>query len=91
MLRDEIEAFIRTFADESALLAEGFDEAFCGVAIQFNKTFAVYDAEKCHRILMERDGMDSDEADEWMSFNVLGAYVGDSTPAFFTAFQREET
>ena len=42
----------------------------------------VYDAAACVRILMERDGMTQDEADEFFDFNVAGAYVGEQTPLF---------
>jgi len=45
-----------------------------------HRYFAVYSYSK----IMERltdNGMDSDEAEEYISFNVEGAYVGESTPA----------
>ena len=31
---------------------------------------------------MERDGMTREEAIEWMEFNVVGAWVGETTPIF---------
>jgi hypothetical protein len=67
--------------DESILLADGFDEAFIGVARQFTNIFAVYDREKCIEILTA-NGITEDEAEEYFQFNVEGAYVGESTPAF---------
>ena len=39
----------------------------------------VYDAEIIRENLM-KDGMDSEEAREYMEFNIEGAYVGESTP-----------
>jgi hypothetical protein len=39
---------------------------------------------------MERDGMSSDEAIEYMEFNVIGAYVGELTPAFIYETEVEE-
>jgi hypothetical protein len=33
-------------------------------------------------ILVERDGMDEDEADEFLDFNCLGGYLGEHTPIF---------
>jgi hypothetical protein len=66
--------------DELVALADGFEEAFIGIARQFNQAFAVYDRAKCISILM-RD-MTLDEADEYFSINVEGAWVGENTPAF---------
>lgn len=66
--------------EETILLADGFEDAFLGIARQFNTAFAVYDKAKCIEIL-ERD-MDYDEAMEYFSYNVEGAYVGEATPAF---------
>lgn len=68
--------------NEEVLLASGFEAAFLGIAWQFNKPFAVYDRSLCIKILMERDGMSEDGADEFFEFNVQGAYVGEHTPAF---------
>jgi hypothetical protein len=31
-------------------------------------------------VLMTRDGMDYDEASEYIDFNCVGAYVGEQTP-----------
>lgn len=67
--------------DESIPLANGFELAFMGVARQFNKPFAVYDRTRCLAILMNQ-GMDIEEAEEFMSFNTEGAWVGENTPAF---------
>jgi len=68
--------------DEDILFAGGFDGALIGVATQFNCAVALYDWDKCVKILMERDKMDYDEAVEFMDFNVTGSWVGEKTPAF---------
>lgn len=63
------------------LLADGFEKAFIGIIIDHeNKVHAVYDQDKALTVLVERDGMDFDEALEWLSFNVTCAYVGPHTP-----------
>jgi hypothetical protein len=36
------------------------------------------------------DGMSYDEAEEFFEYNQIGAYVGESTPCFFTALSAEE-
>lgn len=72
-------------SDESAdvLLADGFDAAFLGVLERFGmEPISVYDRAKCIEILMTRDGMTDEEAEEYFSFNVTGAWVGERTPAF---------
>lgn len=68
------------------LLADGFEDALIGYVEIFHKTIATYDRAKCIDILIERDGMERDEAEEYFEFNVTGAYVGDNTPAFLTRF-----
>jgi hypothetical protein len=68
------------------LKADGFDEAIIGQACVWRDkgmhNVLVYDAEKMRSILMERDNMDSDEAREFIEFNVEGAYVGVETPIY---------
>ncbi len=68
--------------DEEITLADGFEDAFLGVARQFGKPMAVYVREKCIDILVNRDGMSPEEAEEYFQFNVEGAWVGENTPAF---------
>ena len=81
MNREQIEDWIEeNYPDYEILLADGFDEAFVGIAVQFNTPMAVYDKDKCIGILME--DMSEDEAYEYFEFNVIGAYVGENTPAF---------
>jgi hypothetical protein len=40
----------------------------------------VYDAEAIRATLMHRDGMEADEAREYIEFNIEGAYMGPDTP-----------
>lgn len=67
--------------DESALLMDGFDEAFIGFSRRINEPLlAVYAWQKMVDVLIERDGMDYDEAVEYIDYNCLGAWVGERTP-----------
>ena len=69
--------------NEDALYADGFEEAFCGITYRHAlPPVASYDVNRCIEVLMRRDGMTYEEAWEYFSFNVLGAYVGDHTPCF---------
>ncbi len=79
---------------DGLLLADGFDDAFIGIATRFGWTepVALYDYEKCIRILIEQDGrhgMDRAGAEEYFHFNVLGAWVGDQTPVFVIGMSLE--
>ena len=67
---------------EKILFAIGFEKALLGIGIQFNTEVAVYDYEKCIKILTKRDKLTLDEAEEFMEFNVIGSYVGKHTPIF---------
>ena len=68
--------------DEGVLLADGFEEALIGIGHRFTLAVAVYDRQKCLDILMSRDGMTDEEAEEYLSFNVEGAFMGEHTPVF---------
>ena len=65
---------------DGCLMADGFEEALVGFGTRFNNPVTIYDLRKCLDILVRRDGMSQEEAEEYMDFNVLGAYVGEETP-----------
>jgi len=66
---------------ENALLMDGFDEALIGFSQRINEPLlAVYSWEKMMSVCMERDGMSDEEADEYISYNCIGAWVGEQTP-----------
>ena len=68
--------------EEEYLLADGFDAAIIGYTSMVNgcDSKVVYDHDKCIDIL--RKDMSEEEAIEYMSYNVTGAYVGEHTPLF---------
>jgi hypothetical protein len=61
----------------------GYDEAIIGPASIWREStqvsVLVYDAEKIREILMQ-DGMDAEEAREFIEFNIEGGYLGIETP-----------
>jgi hypothetical protein len=66
-----------------ALLADGLEDALVGYTVNHHHpVVAVYDIEKCVKVLVERDGMKPEDADEFLSFNTLGAYVGKNGPLY---------
>ena len=67
--------------DEEILLMDGLDAAFVGVGSQqHSPPIAVYDRGKCIEILVERDGMSWEVAEEYFDFNYAGAWAGERTP-----------
>jgi len=67
--------------EETALTADGFDDAILGIETSMNsKPRVVYSMTECINILMERDGMSYIDALEYFSYNVEGAYMGEQTP-----------
>jgi hypothetical protein len=62
---------------------EGYDEAILGPAYIWRDRqqveVLVYDGEKIREILM-RDGIDAEEAREFIEFNIEGGYLGVTTP-----------
>ena len=77
--------------DNEILLADGFEDAYMGLARQFTKTpLAIYDRNKCIDILVNRDGMSEEEAEEYFQYNVEGAWVGENTPMFLQPLKLTE-
>jgi len=74
-MREEVLEYL-----DSALFADGFDDAILGFT---DEGVVVYDEGRCLEILM-LSGMEYDEAYEFYTFNVTGAYVGPKTPIFIT-------
>ncbi|MET8139858.1 hypothetical protein ABZU32_06055 [Sphaerisporangium sp. NPDC005288] len=72
-------------SDGEALLADGLEDALIGMAEGWfgnsHRVVALYDLSLCVRVLMSW-GMDQEEAEEYIAYNVTGAYVGPSTPVF---------
>jgi len=66
---------------EGVYTLDGFDEAFIGIGVRCSKDpLPIYSWEKMVEVLVQRDGMDEDEAMEYISFNSLGAWFGEKTP-----------
>jgi hypothetical protein len=69
-----------TYGDD-LLFADGFDSSVVGVAIGFDSSRVIYDAEKMAGTLVE-EGMSYEEAWEYLEFNTFGAWVGEKTPIY---------
>ncbi len=69
---------------------EGFDEAILGIGTVYTKNgqkeVLVYDVQKMIKIVVD-DSIDMtwDEAKEFVEFNILGIYLGETGPCFLQA------
>lgn len=68
--------------NSEVMTMDGYDHCIIGLVDRFGiPPVVLYDYEKVIDTLME--DMTREEAEEWFSYNMIGAWVGDSTPAFF--------
>jgi hypothetical protein len=87
------DAFMNVIAEvnENMLIADGFDEAIIGYVERLGgsgyETFVLYDKEKVVEIL--QNDMTREEALDYFEFNILGAYMGEHTPAYATVLNLE--
>jgi len=72
---------LETLKEENpeALMLDGFDDAILGIIRRCSsKTVLVYDRDKMITILSK--DMNREEAEEFISYNIEGAWMGESTP-----------
>lgn len=84
-IRAKIDRMVDELELEDIILYDDLDDALIGLFQQFNTYFVAYDREKCIKILMK--DMSWEEAQEYFDFNIIGGYVGKSTPAFLVDFE----
>jgi hypothetical protein len=66
---------------EGVFMLDGFDDAFIGVGERCGQEpLPIYSWEKMVEVLIARDGMDYEDAVEFISYNCLGAWLGEKTP-----------
>ena len=70
---------LEQLAECEALLIDGHDDALVGIGGAFNQRAAVYDRQKILDQLVT-EGLTVEEADEYISYNIEGAFVGERTP-----------
>jgi hypothetical protein len=79
--------------DEEMVIFDGLDAAIIGFAEVWvgssRQVIAVYNRALILDILMDRDNMNDEEADEFIDFNITGAYVP-GAPAVATLFADED-
>ena len=74
-----------SFMKYDAIQFDGLEKAVIGVGNQYTKApLLIYSASRIIDILMERDGMDYEEAVEFFEFNIAGLWAGVGTPIILT-------
>ncbi len=71
------------------LAADGLEEALIGLGTQGPHVLLVYDLAAVRRVLVAQ-GCAEHEVDEYISFNITGAWVGEGTPVFVERMSIEE-
>ena len=80
--KQDIQDYCLAYFDESVILADGFELAFLGCGYSYAGSYAIYNLGTSIEILMQRDEMSFDDAEEFIEYNVIGAFVGDRMPVF---------
>jgi len=70
-------------SNAQAIVLDGLDGALIGRISRCGQPdLACYDVEKLVDVLESRDGMTHEDAMEYVDFNILGAWMGENTPAY---------
>lgn len=69
-------------SQDQTMLATGFEEAIIGLDTSGDVFRVVYDIDAIISILMDRDEMTEEDANEHFSYNIQGSYVGEGTPLY---------
>ena len=77
---------IREYIEGSEMLTlDGFDDCILGISERCgSEDVLAYDRDKIIQSLAHKNGMTEEEAEEFFSFNISGAYMGEGTPVFIT-------
>ena len=67
--------------DSDAIILDGLDDAILGVGVQHGSPpRIVYDRDLVVRVLVQRDGMTHERAEDFCAFNIDCLYAGPGTP-----------
>lgn len=80
----QIQALLEAHSDDDAPLTtmDGFDDCIAGICLRYGQpALVIYDHGKVLAKLVEQ-GMTEEEAVEHFEYNQIGAWVGETTPAF---------
>ncbi len=90
--KDSAEMFGGFDPEEHALKTmDGYDDCIVGVVEQFGRPPIVCYSKPMVIAKLMKDGMSEEEAEEFWSFNQIGAYWGENTPCFLSPNPRART
>lgn len=81
------ETIAEDYPDLLVLEPEYFDDAIIGLAQRIGMDVVCYDKEKVLELLCVKEGMTYEDAIEHFEFNIIGSWVGDTTPVFLSYTQ----
>ena len=84
--RDEIIEYFKnseSTTESNLIFFDSLDDALIGISITDEKV--VYSYELAVQILID-EGMEYEDAVEYIDFNLIGAYLGENTPIFIRTF-----
>lgn len=85
-LREQI---AQDYPDLLVLEPEYFDGAIIGLAQRIGMDVVCYDKEKVLELLCVKEEMTYEDAIEHFEYNIIGSWVGDTTPVFLSYTQVE--
>ena len=78
------EQIAEDYPDLLVLEPSYFDAAIVGLAQRIGMDTICYDKEKVLEILMKEEEMSYEDAVEHFEYNIIGSWVGNSTPVFLS-------
>ncbi|WP_215085525.1 hypothetical protein [Exiguobacterium sp. s78] len=67
--------------DQDMITYDGFEAAIVGTGVRSGfDDVLIYSFDKMVEVLVGRDGMEEDEAAEFIDYNIVGAHLGANTP-----------
>ena len=80
------EQLMEQLEDNECLLADGYESALIGITEGGNPV-AVYDADQCIQILIDKDKLSLEDAMDHFYYNTVEAYVGEKTPLYLRRYE----
>lgn len=86
MMNDDPEELEEIYHEQEVVVLDAFQDAFLGFAERndFPGAVACYDKTIILQLLTSNYGLSNSEAEDFFQSNVLGSWVGKSTPVFIT-------
>ena len=78
------QAIAEDYPDLLVLDPEYFDEAIIGLVQRIGLDVICYDKDKVIELLCVKEGMTYEDAIEHFDFNIIGSWVGETTPVFLS-------